>query len=132
MAGLLQSLPIYGEVPSHLWHIEATQANEDGIAHLTDLREGLLGGRRNTDGRMRLLIGFRQHAQVVAGVVFPLIRETLLRPGFEDDLEMLMKTLTAFRIEDGIAFIGPRETTPPDPKVETPFTDLVHGGRLLG
>src|SRR5262249_52542342 len=102
MVGFPQGLPIHGEVPGDLRDIEATQADEDGIAHLSYLGEGLLGCRRDTDGWMRLLIGFGQHAQVVAGVVFPLIRETLFRPGFEDDLEMLVKALTAFRIRDSV------------------------------
>src|SRR5215470_12929627 len=128
MAGLLQGLPIHREVPSDLRYIKATQADEDGIAHLADLGEGLLGCSRDTDGWVRLLIGFGQHAQVVAGVVFPLIRATLLRPGFENDFQVLMKALTAFRIGDGVAFIGSGKTTPPDPKVETPLTDLVNGG----
>src|SRR5262249_47856591 len=83
-------------------------------------------------GWMRFLIGFGQHAQVVAGVEFPLMRETLFGPGFEDDLEMLMEALTAFCIGDGVAFIGPGKTAPPDPKVEASLTDLVYSGSLLG
>jgi len=88
--------------------------------------------RSDPDGWKRLLIRLGKDAHVVEGVIFPLVREALLGPGFPDHLETFVEALAALPVWDAIALVGPRETTPPDSKVETPLADLVDRGGFLG
>src|SRR5262245_22243968 len=132
MAGLLPGLPIHVELLAHLRHIKTTPTDEDGITHLTDLRKRLARRGRHPDGWQRLLIRLGKDAHVVEGVIFPLIREAFLSPGFQDHLETLVEALAALPVWDAIALVGPRKTTPPDSKVEAPLADLVDRGGFLG
>src|SRR5262245_16011555 len=132
MAGLLPRRAVRCEVPGHLGDVEATQSGDHRKAHTAYERKGILGGSSDPDRRMRFLIGPGDHGQIIAAKIGPAMREALVVPGFENDLEGFLETRPTLIIGDAVAGIGSGEATAPDTEVKAPAANLIHGGGLFG
>jgi len=60
------------------------------------------------------------------------VRETLLRPGLENDVERFLEALAALVVSDAVARVGAGKAAAPDAEVEAPLADLIDGGGLFG
>ena len=91
-----------------------------------------MGRGRHPDRRVRLLIGPRHHGQIVEREIFARVREPLLRPGLENDVERFLEALAALVVPNAVPRVGARKAAAPDAEVEAALADLVDGGGLLG
>src|SRR6516162_365040 len=78
------------------------------------------------------LIRLRGEPDVFEAVVLAVIGEGRLGPRSLEDFQSLGKALAAFAVRYAISFVGPGETTPPDPENQATAADLVDRCGLFG
>ena len=130
--GLPQRRPVRAEMPGGLGDVETAQTGHERETHAADHGKRIVGGRRHPDRGVRLLIGPRHHGQVIEREIFARVREPLLRPGLENDVERFLEALAALVVRHAVPRVGARKATAPDAEVEAPLADLVDGGGFLG
>jgi hypothetical protein len=59
------------------------------------------------------------------------MREPLLGPGLENDVERFLETIAALAIGDAVSRIRPGKAAAPDTEIETAQADLIDGGGLF-
>jgi hypothetical protein len=119
-------------VPGGLGDVEAAQSGHQREAHAADHRKRVVRRGRHPDRWVRLLIGPRHHGQIVEREILARVREPLLRPGLENDVERFLEALAALIVPNAVPRVGAREAAAPDAEVEATLADLVDGGGLLG
>src|SRR5947209_2384313 len=78
-------------------------------------REGVGAVHRHADGRMGLLVGLGDEVDVLVRKIRALVREALLGPGAEDDLELLDHAVATLRVRHAEALVGHGDAAAPDP-----------------
>ena len=126
MASRLPRGAIRREMLSGLGDVEAAQPGDERQAHASDQREGVLRRRGHPDRRMWLLIRPRHHDHVVEREVFSGMREAILRPGLENDVERFLEAIAALAVGNAVPGIGAGKAAAPDPEIEATQAELVH------
>src|SRR6266853_4672561 len=91
VTGRLPRLAVGLQVFRQHGDVHAAQPHEDGQPHLTDTREGLLGGGGHAQWWMRELIRSRGDRGILELVELSLVAERLALPRLQDDFEGLLK-----------------------------------------
>ena len=107
-------------------------ANEDREAELAGEGERLPALDRDADRRVRLLVRLGHELHVAEPVVLALVREALLGPGLENDLQRLEKERPALRVVDVVPLVGFQERAAADAEDQTALAEVVDDRRLFG
>ena len=129
---LAPGLPVQFETFLKLGNIQVAQSDKERQAQLGDERKSLHGIGGHPDGRMRLLVRLGRDRGVLEAVELALVGKRLTLPGFLDDLERLAEAGLALAVGDAEHVIRARRAAPPDPELEAPLAQLIHGGGFLG
>src|SRR5206468_7960491 len=132
MPGLSARGTIGPEVADGLGDVEAAQPGDERVPHAPDHRERVVGGSRHPDRWVGLLIGPRHHREIVEREVFSGVREAVLRPRLQDDVERFLEALAALVVADAVARVGAGKAAAPDAEVEATLADLIDRGGFLG
>src|SRR5712692_732564 len=80
--------------------------------------KGVRAVRGETNRRMRFLHGFGNNRQILSMKVSPLIRETFVRPGFENHFERFFEPLSALLLRHVVASVMDRRSSSAHPKLQ--------------
>jgi hypothetical protein len=81
---------------------------------------------------MGFLVGLGDDVDVLVGEIAALVREAVLRPRLQDDLQLLEHAVAALAVRHAEALVGGGKPAASDAELEATVADVVHGGRLLG
>ena len=105
---------------------------EDRQAPASDGRIRLLGRRRDAQRRMRLLVRFGDRADVAELEVLALVREPLLGPRLQENLERLVEPLLTFFVRDIEARVVAGKPASAHTEVEASLAHLIERRDVLG
>src|SRR5262249_56071288 len=111
---------------------EGVKAGDERVADAPDHRKRVGCRRRHPDRRMRLLVRTRDDGQIVGREVLARVREAVLRPGFQDEVERLLEALAALVVADAVARVGARKAAAPDAEIHPALPALIHAPALFG
>src|SRR5215510_3950488 len=94
--------------------------------------EGIRAVSGETNRWMGFLQGFRNNGQIFSLKVFPTIRETLVRPGFENHFERFLEPLAALFLRYIIANVMDRRGSATLPELKASAAENIRGRRFLG
>src|SRR5262245_55198670 len=105
---------------------------EDRQPAATDRGVRLLGGGRHAKRRVRLLVRLGDGAHVAELEVLALVREPLLGPRLQEDLERLVESLLALFVGDVEPGVVPGEAASPHAEIDAALADVIERRDVLG
>ena len=132
MAGLPPAGVIAADVSLELADTRRPHREEDRQPHPPDRGVRLLGHRRDAKRRVRLLVGLGHRAHVVELEILALVREPILPPRLEDDLERFVEPRLALLERDVEAGVLAREPAAPHAEVEPSLAQVIERRHVLG
>src|SRR6266542_2172899 len=131
MAGLPPRLVIAADEALEVADRRGAHCDEDRHAHPPHDGVRLLRGGGDAQRRVRLLEGLGRHAHVAVLEILSLVREPLLRPRLDEDLERLVESLPAFGMRDIEALVVLGQPAPAHAEVQPSLAQVIDGGHVL-